>query len=424
MMKEKIFFGLSVFLIFVSSAFSQKKTVISNKQSPSIALAKTSCDCKDAVTISISKSTKYGLTCPPSGHGNIMEIKTKSTSAKNVFEEEHNTAWYQLNIEHDGELVFDIIPQDSTNDYDFLLYKKDETDFCNDLLNNKISPLRGNLSKNNVKTNGSTGLSLVAKNNFSEKGAGDNYSHSILVKQGEKYMLILDNVKPNGKGHTIYFNYMLKINVQGTVLDFTKQPIATEVSLMDDKNNCITKTITDSKTGRYQLTATVKENNSYTAIYYNTDYFPETEYINTKNLISNEISFIADKTMAELKVGKTYNLTYHGDRSQGLILYEELSPLYSLRTLMQKKPTMKIRLDVHVDESENKWWEKRDWGNNADRPTLPKWRASNLKLTLQSLGVSMDRIEIKPTDKIIISNPKTEEDKKQNRVVTLTVLSK
>ena len=91
---------------------------------------------------------------------------------------------------------------------------------------------------------------------------------------------------------------------------------------MDEKNNCIAKTNSDSKVGSYNLTATVKENAFYSAIYYSPAYFPESDYINTRLLKPNENTLTINKMMAGLKVGETYNLTYFDDRQQCFLIYK------------------------------------------------------------------------------------------------------
>ncbi len=384
-------------------------------------LGNTNCDCKTAITINLLKKFKYGLTNAPNGFGSVMEIKAKNKSDKSAFEQEHNTAWYLLNINRDGELTLDIIPQDSTNDYDFLLYNYTGSHFCEDLVAKKITPIRGNLSRNNLRTNGATGLSSLTQNNFSEKGQGDNYSHSIQVKKGEKYMLVLDNVYPNGKGHALYFNYLVQINIKGTVVNFAKQAITVEVTLMDEKNNLIAKTTSDPKTGNYKLTTSVKENAFYSAIYYNSSYFPESAYINTRLLKQNENTFTIDKTMAGLKVGGTYSLMYYKEHDQGFFLYEEWPPFYLLSMLMKNNPTMKIRIEIHTLEDEKKAWNKI---GAKEKFSLTEWRVINFNNELLNKGISTERMEIVPSDKAIISNPKTEEDRKQNRQVSITILSK
>ncbi len=422
-MKFKAFILFILFSIIITEVAFSKNKKIANLQ-PKPILEKTSCDCKTAVAINIFKSRKYGPTSAPVGYGEQMEIKAKEKGDKTSFEEEHNTAWYVLNIEHTGELIIDIEPIDSLNDYDFLLYKvQDSVSFCSNLLNKKIQPIRSNLSKNQEKTSGITGLSSSAKSLFKGKGPGDNFSSSVQVNKGEKYMLVLDNLDPKGKGHTIYFNYMVKIHVAGIVVDFLKHPLSAEVTLLDEKNKKIATTTSNAQTGKYDITAIVKENSFSSIVYYAPAFMSESACINMRVLKTNENVITINKTMSGLKVGETYPLAYHTSREQAFDLREEWPPFYALSILMQKNPTMKVRLEVHADEeSEIKPWSRKSL--EGTKKTLQEWRTMNLKALLNEKLIKTDRIEIVASDKMVIPNPKTEEERKQNRQVSLIVLSK
>jgi len=422
-MKYKAFILYILFSISsIEVAFSQKKNVANLQAKP--VLERTSCDCKTAIAIDIFKSQKYGPTTAPVGYGEQMEIKAKQKGDNTSFEEEHNTAWYLLNIEHTGELAIDIAPIDSLNDYDFLLYKvPDSILFCSDLLNKKIQPIRSNLSKNKEKTSGITGLSSSAKSPFKGKGPGDNFSSSVQVNKGEKYMLVLDNLSPNGKGHAIYFSYMVKIHVAGVVVDFLKHPLSVEVTLLDEKNKKIAATISNAQTGKYDITALVKENSFSSTVYYAPAFIPESAFISTRLLKTNENVITINKTMSGLKVGETYPLAYYKSQEQAFDLREEWSPFYALSILLEKNPTMKVRLEVHADEeSDIKPWNRK--ALEGTKKTIQEWRTMNLKALLNEKLIKTDRIEIVASDKMVVPNPKTEEERKQNRQVSLIVLSK
>lgn len=58
------------------------------------------------------------------------------------FEEEHNTAWYLINAKLTGELVLDIIPTDTLNDVDFILFNNIDTSFCRNSNFNQIIRFR------------------------------------------------------------------------------------------------------------------------------------------------------------------------------------------------------------------------------------------------------------------------------------------
>src|SRR5690606_7413921 len=111
-------------------------------------------------------------------------------------------AWYLLKIRQEGELRFEIVPTDTTNDYDFLIYPYRDTGFCQKLLERKLIPVRSNISNTLMnRGNGTTGLSPNATQSFHGQGEGHSFSAPLQVKNGDRYMLVLDNVTPQGNGH-------------------------------------------------------------------------------------------------------------------------------------------------------------------------------------------------------------------------------
>lgn len=147
LIQKAIYFFILFLLEFIGPIYSQAPA-IKNK-------FPTSGDCKTARNISLDKTIIYGPTEAPSGYGTTQEIRGNNVQ---IFEEEHNTAWYLLEIQKSGKLVFDIIPTDTTNDYDFLLYSYSDSSFCDAFFRNRIKPLRSNLSNVKKSVRGVTGL--------------------------------------------------------------------------------------------------------------------------------------------------------------------------------------------------------------------------------------------------------------------------
>ena len=54
------------------------------------------------------------------------------TQADLFFAQEHNSAWYYFDVQVHGELVLEIIPEKSSDDYDFLLFHWPDTSCCHD----------------------------------------------------------------------------------------------------------------------------------------------------------------------------------------------------------------------------------------------------------------------------------------------------
>jgi OmpA family len=417
---------MSIFLFFYSFVFAPNinfKKI--NLIAQSFSFTPKACDCNDAITLNLEKSTTYNLVKSSNGYGAIQEIKSKNSNDKFAFEEEHNTTWYLLNINYDGEFVFEITPEDSTNDYDFLLYKFNDSLFCNALLNKKILPVRSNLSRKNTQLRGRTGLSVNAKSDFVGKGISEAYSKSIQVKSGEKYMLVLDNVYPNGKTHKINFNYIKKIDINGSVTNFAKQPIEAEISLVDKNNNIIEKVVANSKTGNYKISTAIKETDDYSLIFYNSSYFPEVEFINTENMESEHSILTVNKTLSGLKLGEIYNLVYFNPQQMVFLLSIEEAPIRALYYIMQKNSKMKIQIQGHSNKYELTKNEKMTNGGLKTDQELSVERADYVYFRLEKMGVSKDRMKKigLGSSKMLIPNPKTEEEKNKNMRVSIKILA-
>ncbi|MES2591840.1 MAG: OmpA family protein [Bacteroidota bacterium] len=378
----------------------------------------TACDCRDAVNINVEKVTSYGLTIPPIGFGTIQEIKSKNKKDKFSFEEEHNTAWYLLNIKFEGDFVFEIIPQDTTNDYDFLLYKYTDTSFCEKLLRKEQKPIRSNLSRISTLTKGNTGLSADAVDEFVNQGIHAPFSKFIHVKKGEKYMLVLDNVYPEGKGHTIKFNYVKQVTISGVVTDADSLPVKTaEVSLTNEKGIVI-KQLTTGMDGKYFINTTLKENVNYTLVFSSDSSFISTQTLNTKDLESTN-SFNDIRTiLPKLKKGSKYKLSsinFVGDAAT--LLMESYASVEALSKLMLKNKRMVIRIEGHINGTSRQ--------SNKDCQTLSESRAKTVYNFLIKKGIEKERMSIVgfAAKKMLYPYPKDEKESSANRRVEINVIS-
>ncbi|HNZ42300.1 MAG TPA: OmpA family protein [Bacteroidales bacterium] len=160
-------------------------------------------DCKKPVEI---KDTIFGPTNPPSGHGELMEISGAKNSLYE-FEKEHNTCWYFFKAKYDAVLEMEIIPVNIRDDYDFILYRYSGRNFCLDVSDKKIIPVRSCISRNDKALKSRTGLSNEAPEEYIHSGPGASFSKSLRVKKGEIYYLVVDNVYPQGGGHTVILHY-------------------------------------------------------------------------------------------------------------------------------------------------------------------------------------------------------------------------
>ncbi|MDQ3046084.1 MAG: OmpA family protein [Bacteroidota bacterium] len=399
----------SFLFLLTMSVFSQVK--------PPAKLQPTSCDCNSKIPIIVGVTAVYGPTQTPEGFGLVQEIQSKKKGDKQAFEKEHNSAWYILNIQKEGELVFDIVPLDSSNDYDFILYKYTDSSFCKDLLQKKISPVRSNISRNLKESYGLTGLSTNSKNEFAAPGPGSHLSSSLKVAKGERYVLVLDNVYPNGKGHRIFFNYVKEVEMSGVILDEKNVPVVAEVTLSDSKGNVVEQTQSDEK-GTYHIKTPIKENVDYSLTFMNDSSFVSSSTINTKSL-KNTSTFPDIKTvLPKLKKGGKYklgNINFYGNAA--IILPESYSSVESLYKLMKKNQKMVIQIEGHVNDPGG--------SSKGFNQKLSDERAMTIKNYLLGKGIEEERISTigMSNKKMLFTKPKDEVQSSANRRVEINVIS-
>lgn len=204
-MKKTLLFIMILSLGFGLAAQTDKK----KKRRPAtpkpvapveIALPERCSDCLFPVKLQVD--VPFGPTEPLNGPGFVSEIH-RDAQTKNVFEHEHNSIWYTLDIPYDGKLLVDIKPKGASDDYDFLVYQYMDRYFCNRVEKNRVKPIRSVQSICNSEVQGRTGLSLTGTMAHIKKESDVAFGKYIDVKAGESYVIVVDNLTDGGLGHTI-----------------------------------------------------------------------------------------------------------------------------------------------------------------------------------------------------------------------------
>lgn len=410
-MKTNIFIVI-IFLLQAVFCLSQNKPAPKNYRA-------VSADCKKPIPIELKNTFAYGPTNPPNGFGDHQEFKLNN---KTTFEGEHNSAWYLLSISRNGELIFDILPQDTTNDYDFLIYNFTDSTFCDQLQKNKLKPIRSNLSNIKKTAKGITGLKSNATEIPIGKGIGAAYSKSIEVKKDEKHMLILDNVTPEGKGHTIYFNFIKEVEIKGKVLGSDSIPLIAEITLSDNKGNTVEETKSNIK-GEYKINTKLKENQNYSLSYFSDSTFVQSTIINTKEL-KGKTTFPDIKTvLPKLKKGEKYklgNINFYGNVET--LLPESYPSVEALFKLMKKNKKMQIIIQGHVNDPVSN---KPSASLESFDQFLSDNRAQTIFNFLVSKGIEKERMKTEGLSNkyMLYPHPKNEFEQQANRRVEIKVLS-
>jgi outer membrane protein OmpA-like peptidoglycan-associated protein len=292
-------------------------------------------DCDKAIEISTTK-----LICPTnpvSGYGQKLEFNNNHRRSLYFLEKEHNSVWYKFTAVKSALLSFEINPADTLNDFDFVVYKSNGTNFCTDAVSKKLLPIRTNLSRNSNKMHGRTGLMRFAKDAFVPAGYGNPYSSAIAVKKGETYYLLIDNVTPNGKAHTIKFEYHDPFfELEGEVRDEKSgRPVQAEIMLEDIvSGKVIAATSSDSITGDFVI------KKGY--FFYDTTFWSHD--------ITKFNGHLLMQRIPQLKKGESFkmeNILFQGGTS--MPADESVHLLNMLFKLMRKNKTLNIEIQGHTN---------------------------------------------------------------------------
>lgn len=382
-----------------------------------------SSDCKNSINISLI-SGKYGPTEAPMGYGELKEIHNLNYKNKKIIEKEHNTAWYNFICNENGILDITIIPSLKNNDYDFIIYKSTDSNFCKNILSNsKMTPIRSNLSRTGMGNFEITGLNNIGKQDFTPPGIGNPYSKPLEVKKGEKYILLLDNVYENGGGHTILVGYEKPLNIKGKI-QANDQNIISEgkVILKDELGNKITESKTNNN-GEYEINTLINNKLNYTITALSLNHFPKILSLKKEELKSKKYNLQGfNLELPKLKVDEKYKLEeiYFMGNSDEPIL-KSINAMQSLLELMITHPKLKIRIEGHVNEPNTNLTEY----NKTFIQELSDKRSLKIFNFLVTNKISKDRLSyIGLSNKYMLyPKPTNESEMEKNRRVEIRITS-
>ena len=374
-------------------------------------------DCYSA--IEINPINKLLFNCSPKGFGSQLEIKNNSSKSIFFFEKEHNTIWLKFNCPYNALMCFDIIPNDTTYDFDFLLFKNEENNFCKNLNYKQTKPIRTNISRNNLKNKSITGLNINAKKEYIPSGIQPMYSKALKVNKSENYFLVIDNVYGGESGFSIQFNYYEEKNIKGSIIDKnTNNPIYSNIKIENANNGKqIAESQSDSITGEFNLVYKATINEDYYLITESKNYFfSETliSSISKNDTLSSGLEIKVSKLKKNENL-KLHNINFYGDSYE--YLPTAIPSLNRLLSLMQNNSTLKILIEGHTNGCP---------GGIEYSQMLSENRAKTIKDFLIKNGINKQRLVSKGFNcsKMLYPNMETnsELEKMMNRRVEILVL--
>jgi len=386
-MKKTTFLLIILFSIFFKT-YSQSLVDISKGNS-----------CENAIEISTAEV--FGPTTAP------VSIKSE---ANNMFANTQNIVWYKFEAEEDGYLTFNIIPLDSLDNYDFVLYKS--KDICKEI--NDKTPIRSNFYRNDLQKQGLTGLAI-----FSDK---KSYEECIPVKKGDNFYLLLNNIYADGMGHSITFDYLKSYTLKGTIEDNeTKQLINNGVvTWQNTRNTDETFSTTTNKKGEFELKILLHtENFSFPRYYFYA--YSDAYFIFDTTILSKEIPTIENSKFefSLTKINEGYNYTelpnvyFEPNESDKTAGADKI--MKKVLMLMTLNPDINIRIEGHTNGF---------FPSTSVDEMLSENRAEEIKQYFVVKGIDEKRISVKGygSTKMIYKTPEDEAQESFNRRVEFYIL--
>lgn len=337
-------------------------------------------DYAEAVSLNISQ--KYVFKNAAVGFGAEQEYPQHKKWKVYLFEKERNTAWFSLNIPADGWLTFEITPFQVQDDYDWMLFKENAVGSNHQTIDYD-RPVRTNNSRNEPFIAGKTGLKVGFTADFTSPGLGKSYSAPMLVKTGENYILVVDNIYKGGKGFMFFSFVEKRLTAQkstqilsGIIADKNSmQPLGAEITVEDSAGKTLLKTASDSLTGSYSFQI---PNHGYTLSVLKKGYAILNDFLPTDSVRKN---YALQKLQSGVKT-VFYNIRFLPNSA--VILNASGNDLNSLLILMEEEKDLHIQIFGHTNAN--------IFTDEQYLQRLSEKRALAVKTFLLQHGIANDRM--------------------------------
>jgi len=142
-----------------------------------------------------------------SGTGNYYEIPSNQACPNHCMDGEKNSRWYIWTVVESGNLRFEIIPQDQTDDYDWSVFNLSEHN-CDEIWGNPGGMLSSCNAAGGAGYQGTTGVSTLNGGTINCNGGGftNKWNADLEVFEGETYVLIVSDWTQTPGGYTLDFS--------------------------------------------------------------------------------------------------------------------------------------------------------------------------------------------------------------------------
>jgi len=343
-------------------------------------------------------------------------FQAPAASGVEIFGRKEYAAWFKFLATKDGKLIFDIVPGDSADNYDFELYKFDNSpNFCTKLKENKIKPLRKNYFGFDTNVKGRTGLTVL--------GNGKTYGKSVLIKNGETYYLKTSNLLAERSGNLfIVFNYLKTYHLKGTVnntLENEKNLKEVKITCLNTRNGEFVGETMTNKNGEFNLEIGVKDKAHEFPFYELTFYHPKYLVYDTivsssglLNLIKKPLNIQLIKLKKDMKY--PYSIYFSPNSPKSLVEPQSYITLRKILKLMVLNPQINIKIEGHSNGF---------YPSTEIDQRLSEGRAKTVKEYFIERGISTNRINIHGNGckQMLFPYPTNEKEEGFNRRVEIFI---
>jgi outer membrane protein OmpA-like peptidoglycan-associated protein len=351
---------------------------------------------------------------------------------RRYFTQPQNIAWLTFVVLADTQLTFDLVPSNSADNLDFLLFKDADGSFCRELNSAKAQPLRFNLSTPQRGKGSSTGLSIGALHDSELHGDTPPFCKSVKVKRGERYYLLVNDAGGPGS-----FNFYLHLNYPGqavpeSISSIDARPIKVPPMARSHKyilRLMVTDSLGNPLKAMVDINAIIPKQDFSRTLSEDSiaiDYSRKTTiYCNSPGYMLSATSYTApdtgyggNLTIRLSPIIKNKDITLGGimfEPRKADLLPESEQPLLNLVTFMHVNPKIKIIIKGYVNDP---------YGSDKGRArTLSEKRAKAVYNFVKYRGVARNRMKYKGcgSESLIYPHPENMSQEQANRRVEIII---
>jgi len=380
------------------------------------------CDCENAL---FTEDASFEPMTMPKGYGKKLEIKGNSIKNKYVPTKEHNALWVRFRFETDTDFEFQLNPSVATDDFDFVIWKLNGTNYC-DSIAKGLRPVRSNLARRNPAEGSVTGLKKGAGQDYAKAGPNSTFSNSIAVKKGEEYMLLIDAPYGAQGGFSTEFEYEryvapVEVTVEDPIVEVKEDLPKLYIRVSGEANehlfaaNVHIKGMPDQDSvyeqNGYFIVSQMRQFTNYIIDVNKRNYLQTTEKYFAKE-VKNDTVFVQLK---KLEIGSKlqfHNILFVPD--QPAIMKSSNLDLKRIRNFLRTNPHVDVEIMGHVNGLAKK---KKRYRELSER------RAKAIYEYLVKEGIDKSRMSYEGygNEQLIYAHPKNETEARLNRRVEVKI---